>query len=41
MILMEAQDDNYFEVELVIKQFQQAMMKVKYNEKPVVAAHLR
>lgn len=38
MILMEAQDDNYFEVELVIKQFQQAMMKVKYNEKPVVAA---
>ncbi len=38
MILMEAQDDNYFEIEFVIKQFQQAMMKVKYNEKPVVAA---
>jgi len=38
MILMEAQDDNFFEIEFVIRQFQQAMMKVKYNEKPVVAA---
>lgn len=38
MILMEAQDDNYFEIEMVVKHFQQAMMKIKYNSKPVVAA---
>ncbi len=38
MILMEAQDDNYFEIDLVIRQFQQAMMKLKYSQKPVVAA---
>ncbi|QPC47413.1 3-hydroxyacyl-CoA dehydrogenase [Mangrovibacillus cuniculi] len=38
MILMEAQDDNYFEVEFVVKQFQQAMMKIKYSKRPVVAA---
>lgn len=38
MILMEAQDDNYFEIELVVRQFQQAMMKIKYSPKPVVAA---
>ena len=38
MILMEAQDDNYFEIELVVKNFQDAMMKMKYSSKPVVAA---
>jgi 3-hydroxyacyl-CoA dehydrogenase len=38
MILMEAQDDNYFEIELVVRQFQQAMMKIKYSPKPVVVA---
>lgn len=38
MILMEAQDDNYFEVEWVVKQFQNAMMKIKYSSKPVVVA---
>ncbi len=38
MILMEAQDDNYFEIEWVVKQFQDAMMKIKYSPKPVVAA---
>ncbi|WP_175640550.1 3-hydroxyacyl-CoA dehydrogenase/enoyl-CoA hydratase family protein [Metabacillus schmidteae] len=38
MILMEAQDDNLFEIEMVIRQFQQAMMKIKYSQKPVVAA---
>jgi 3-hydroxyacyl-CoA dehydrogenase len=38
MILMEAQDDNYFEIELVVRQFQQAMMNIKYSLKPVVAA---
>ncbi|WP_299087588.1 3-hydroxyacyl-CoA dehydrogenase/enoyl-CoA hydratase family protein [uncultured Metabacillus sp.] len=38
LILMEAQDDNYFEIDMVIHQFQQAMMKIKYSKKPVVAA---
>ncbi|MBD1380785.1 3-hydroxyacyl-CoA dehydrogenase/enoyl-CoA hydratase family protein [Metabacillus arenae] len=38
MILLEAQDDNYFEVDMVIRHFQQAMMKIKYSRKPVVAA---
>ncbi|MFE7063241.1 3-hydroxyacyl-CoA dehydrogenase NAD-binding domain-containing protein [Sutcliffiella sp. NPDC057660] len=38
MILMEAQDDNYFEIDMVVKHFQQAMMKIKYSPKPVVAA---
>jgi len=38
MILMEAQDDNIFELELVVRHFQQAMMKIKYSSKPVVAA---
>ncbi|WP_102344974.1 3-hydroxyacyl-CoA dehydrogenase/enoyl-CoA hydratase family protein [Bacillus sp. Marseille-P3661] len=38
MILMEAQDDNYFEIELVVRHFQNAMTKVKYSPKPVVAA---
>jgi 3-hydroxyacyl-CoA dehydrogenase len=38
MMLMEAQDDNYYELEMVVHQFQQAMMKIKYSPKPVVAA---
>ncbi|WP_071620504.1 3-hydroxyacyl-CoA dehydrogenase/enoyl-CoA hydratase family protein [Rossellomorea aquimaris] len=38
MILMEAQDDNVFEIDMVVRHFQQAMMKVKYSSKPVVAA---
>ena len=38
MILMEAQDDNIFEIDLVIKHFQQAMMRMKYSEKPIVVA---
>ncbi|WP_071460662.1 3-hydroxyacyl-CoA dehydrogenase/enoyl-CoA hydratase family protein [Bacillus massilinigeriensis] len=38
MILMEAQDDNIFEIDLVVRHFQQAMMKLKYCPKPVVAA---
>ncbi|MBM7605844.1 3-hydroxyacyl-CoA dehydrogenase [Metabacillus crassostreae] len=38
MILMEAQDDNIFEIDMVVRHFQQAMMKIKYSEKPVVAA---
>lgn len=38
MILMEAQDDNIFELDFVVRSFQQAMMKIKYSRKPVVAA---
>ena len=38
MILMEAQDDNLFELDLMVKNFQQTMMKIKYSAKPVVAA---
>ncbi|PKR78064.1 3-hydroxyacyl-CoA dehydrogenase [Halalkalibacillus sediminis] len=38
MILMEAQDFNFMEIEMVVKQFQQAMMNIKYNDTPVVAA---
>ncbi|MFS0688872.1 3-hydroxyacyl-CoA dehydrogenase NAD-binding domain-containing protein [Sporosarcina sp. 179-K 8C2 HS] len=38
MILMEAQDDNIFELDYTIRSFQNAMMKIKYCRKPVVAA---
>lgn len=38
MILMEAQDDNIFELDFTIKTFQNALMKMKYSSKPVVAA---
>lgn len=38
MILMEAQDDNIFELDYTIRAFQNAMMKIKYSRKPVVAA---
>nr|WP_255723607.1 3-hydroxyacyl-CoA dehydrogenase/enoyl-CoA hydratase family protein [Sporosarcina sp. ACRSL] len=38
MILMEAQDDNIFELDYTIRAFQNAMMKIKYSTKPVVAA---
>lgn len=38
MILMEAQDDNIFELDYVVRSFQQAMMRIKYSKKPVVAA---
>ncbi|MBW8349911.1 3-hydroxyacyl-CoA dehydrogenase/enoyl-CoA hydratase family protein [Bacillus sp. IITD106] len=38
MILMAAQDDDAFEINMVVRQFQQAMMRIKYSEKPVVAA---
>ena len=33
MILMEAQDDNIFEIDIVVRQFQQAMIKIKYSAK--------
>lgn len=38
LILMEAQDDNLFELDFVIRTFQKTMMKIKYSKKPVVAA---
>jgi 3-hydroxyacyl-CoA dehydrogenase len=38
MILMEAQDDNIFELDFTVRSFQNAMMKIKYSSKPVVAA---
>ncbi|MFC4023749.1 3-hydroxyacyl-CoA dehydrogenase NAD-binding domain-containing protein [Oceanobacillus longus] len=38
MMLMEAQDDNYFELDMVIRQFQNMAMNIKYSEKPVVTA---
>lgn len=38
MILMEAQDDNIYELDMVVRHFQNAMMKIKYSAKPVVAA---
>jgi len=38
MMLMEAQDDNFFELEMVIRQFQNMAMNIKYANKPVVAA---
>ncbi|WP_197028463.1 3-hydroxyacyl-CoA dehydrogenase/enoyl-CoA hydratase family protein [Bacillus sp. EB01] len=38
MILMEAQDDNIWDLDMVVKMFQNTMMKIKYSPKPVVAA---
>ncbi len=38
LMLMEAQDENWDEISLVIKQFQHANMRMKYLQKPVIAA---
>ncbi len=38
MMLMEAQDDNIYELDMVVRQLHSAMLKVKYSSKPVVAA---
>ncbi|HLS36112.1 MAG TPA: 3-hydroxyacyl-CoA dehydrogenase NAD-binding domain-containing protein [Bacillota bacterium] len=38
LMLMEAQDFNFFELELVVRQFQNMAMNIKYAEKPVVVA---
>lgn len=38
MILMEAQAEEWDELDLAVRQFQQAMMRLKYCSKPVVAA---
>lgn len=38
LMLMEAQDENFFELEMVVRQFQQMTMNIKYSKKPVVSA---
>ncbi len=38
MMLMEAQDENWDEIDLAIRQFQNANMRLKYLKKPVVVA---
>src|SRR5690625_1568482 len=38
LMLMEAQDDNFFELDMVVRQFQDMAMNIKYSEKPVVVA---
>ena len=38
MILMEAEDDNTFELDAVVNAFQQGTLRMKYSKKPVVAA---
>lgn len=38
LILMEAQDDNFFELDLVVRKFQRTMAKIRYAKRPVVAA---
>src|SRR5699024_1288336 len=38
LMLMEAQDDNFFELDMVIRHFQNMAMNIKYANKPVVTA---
>lgn len=38
LMLMEAQDDNFFELDMVVRQFQNMTTNIKYAEKPVVSA---
>lgn len=38
LMLMEAQDDNFFELDMVVRQFQKMAMTIKYAAKPVVSA---
>lgn len=38
LMLMEAQDGNFDELDFVVRKFQQTMMRIKYSSKPVVAA---
>ncbi|WP_106496767.1 3-hydroxyacyl-CoA dehydrogenase/enoyl-CoA hydratase family protein [Lentibacillus sp. Marseille-P4043] len=38
MMLMEAQDDNFFELDMVVRQFQNMGLNIKYSDKPVVTA---
>ncbi|MCZ6775864.1 MAG: 3-hydroxyacyl-CoA dehydrogenase/enoyl-CoA hydratase family protein [Ignavibacteria bacterium] len=38
LILMEAQDENWDELDMIVRSFQNATMSLRYSEKPVVAA---
>ncbi|WRO21721.1 3-hydroxyacyl-CoA dehydrogenase NAD-binding domain-containing protein [Metallumcola ferriviriculae] len=38
LLLMEAQDDNWDDINFIVKGFQDACMTLKYSQKPVVAA---
>ncbi|WP_164668200.1 3-hydroxyacyl-CoA dehydrogenase/enoyl-CoA hydratase family protein [Virgibacillus doumboii] len=38
MMLMAAQDDDFYELDMVVRQFQNMAMNIKYSEKPVVTA---
>lgn len=38
LMLMEAQDENWTELDMIIRQFHRIMNKVKFSDKPVVAA---
>lgn len=38
LMLMEAQDDNFFELDMVVRQFQNAALNIKYSNKPIVTA---
>lgn len=38
LVLLEAQEGNFDELDLMVRQFQQAMMLLRYSEVPVVAA---
>ncbi|TRM13072.1 3-hydroxyacyl-CoA dehydrogenase [Lentibacillus cibarius] len=38
MMLMAAQDDDFVELDMVVRQFQNMAMSIKYSEKPVVTA---
>lgn len=41
MMLLEAQNQDYLELEIVVKEFQNALKRIKYCTKPVVAASHR
>lgn len=38
MMLMEVQDDNIYELDMIVRHLHNALLKVKYSPKPVVAA---
>lgn len=38
LMLMEAQDENWFEIEQMVRQFHEVSMSMKYFEKPIVVA---
>ncbi|HEU5139955.1 MAG TPA: 3-hydroxyacyl-CoA dehydrogenase NAD-binding domain-containing protein [Bacillales bacterium] len=38
LMLMEAQDDNFFELDMVVRKFQDTMARMRYSPRPVVAA---